>query len=106
MQRNTLYHYHGIEIVTNIDTGKTVFESDLHQCCHCQHTWRYQPGSGIRRGFCYRCNGVTCGQGACDTCYPHEQQLEDLEAIGNRTKRMIEARIRQLAQRERLFGTR
>lgn len=104
MQRSTLYHSHGLMVLSDIHTGKTLFESDVHQCCHCQLTWQYKPGSGIRRGFCTRCGGVTCGKTACDTCYPHEQQLEDLEAIGNQAKKVIEARVRQLALRERLFA--
>lgn len=44
--------------------------ADLLQCCHCQYTWRLQPGSGRRRGFCHRCNAVTCGKPECMVCLP------------------------------------
>lgn len=36
--------------------------ADLLQCGHCQYTWQVQPGSGRRRGFCYRCMRVTCNR--------------------------------------------
>jgi hypothetical protein len=42
--------------------------ADLLQCCHCQYTWRLQPGSGRLRGFCYRHMAVTCGRAECMTC--------------------------------------
>jgi hypothetical protein len=44
--------------------------ADLLQCCHCQYTWRLQPGSGRRRGFCHRCMAVTCGKAECMVCTP------------------------------------
>lgn len=53
--------------------------ADLLQCCHCQYTWRYRPGSGRLRGFCYRCNAVTCGAPACDACVPAAERAEQDE---------------------------
>jgi hypothetical protein len=44
--------------------------ADLLQCCHCQHTWAYRPGSGRKRGFCTRCQQVTCGAKSCMMCVP------------------------------------
>ena len=102
IQRSTLYRSHGLMVLTDIDTGKTLFESDLHQCCHCQFTWQYKPGSGIRRGLCKRCGDITCGRTACDTCYPHEQQLDDLEAVERTQRARIEAAVRLHEWKERL----
>lgn len=53
---------------------------DTVQCCHCQRHWVYVPGSGRKRGFCLKCNGITCGEPACDACVPVEQRLENIEA--------------------------
>ena len=98
------HHGSGLLIMTDRESGKTLWESDMQQCTHCQHTWKYQPGSGIRRGFCNRCNAPTCGLAACDTCYHKEKQIEDLEAIAARNKREIDARVRQQVLREALFA--
>jgi hypothetical protein len=49
------------------------------QCCHCQKHWVPQPGSGKKRGFCFRCMKVTCGSDRCDRCVPAEQWLENVE---------------------------
>lgn len=51
-----------------LDDGREV--ADLLQCCHCQYTWQVQPGSGRRRGFCFRCDQVTCGKPECMVCMP------------------------------------
>src|SRR5262249_2008331 len=40
-------------------------EGEGRQCVHCQFMWEYRPGSGIRRGFCLRCNGWLCGREVC-----------------------------------------
>lgn len=40
-------------------------EGETHACCHCQYTWEYKPGSGIRRGWCLNCNTFMCGRGEC-----------------------------------------
>lgn len=94
----------GTEIHIETASGKMLFESDLQQCVHCQYTWKYKPGSGILRGFCQKCNGVTCGRTACDTCYPKEQWVEDLEAVERRNRASIEAAVRLQQYRERLFN--
>lgn len=50
------------------------------QCAHCQMHWQHRPGSGIQRGFCLRCNAVTCGKRQCETrCEPWERGLERME---------------------------
>lgn len=40
-------------------------EGETRQCVHCQTMWTYQPGSGIQRGWCLRCNGYICAQPQC-----------------------------------------
>lgn len=57
----------GYEITTPLDSDK-VIEGDTKQCCHCGCHWTIRPGSGIVRGYCYRCNDLTCGHISCDTC--------------------------------------
>lgn len=41
-------------------------EGEQEQCCHCQYTWTPQPGSGIRRGYCLRCDAHLCGRDECE----------------------------------------
>lgn len=96
----------GVLTITDIDTGERLFEGYLRQCMHCQYTWTYKPGSGIRRGFCVNCNGFICGKPRCDTCYHKEKQVEDLEAIYLKNKRAIEAAVRQHDLRELIAGVR
>jgi hypothetical protein len=55
-----------------LEDGRQV--ADLLQCCHCQYTWRLQPGSGRLRGFCYRCMRVTCGKPECMVCRPADAE--------------------------------
>lgn len=57
-----------------------VVQSDTAKCCHCGRVWQWVPGSGRKRGFCMRCGAMTCGNHACDTCIPEEQQLANLES--------------------------
>lgn len=92
----------GILLITDIDTGKTIFEGHLRQCIHCQYTWTYRPGSGIRRGFCKRCNSFTCGASTCDTCYHKEKRIEDMEALFRMNRAAIEALVRQIELKERI----
>jgi hypothetical protein len=40
-------------------------EEEFRQCCHCQAVWVYRPGSGLRRGYCFKHDGWLCGQQAC-----------------------------------------
>jgi hypothetical protein len=64
-------------------TGAIIVEgmhvADTLRCVHCGHVWIPIKGSGRKRGYCTKCNGVTCGAHKCDTCYPFEKQLEDYE---------------------------
>ncbi len=97
------------------ETGKTLFEGYLRQCMHCQHTWTYKPGSGILRGFCHNCNGWTCGNFPCQTCYHKEKQIEDMETLGTiladgtwsrvekRAAQVIEAALRRQGLREEIY---
>jgi hypothetical protein len=50
------------------------------QCVHCAKHWAVRHGSGIRRGFCLKCQGPTCGTPACCRCAPFEARLELREA--------------------------
>jgi hypothetical protein len=45
-------------------------EGETRQCCHCQFTWEYAPGSGTRRGWCLKHNGFVC-------CRPECQQEQE-----------------------------
>ncbi len=49
------------------------------QCGHCGRHFVSIKGSGRRRGFCLRCDKVTCGSPQCDICIPFEKQLETME---------------------------
>lgn len=71
-------HLSGYVIITEPD--KPTIEAETISCVHCQFTWIVQPGSGRRRGFCFRCNGPTCGKKKCtDKCAPWEMQMEIVE---------------------------
>ena len=94
----------GIVLITDIDTGKTLWEGEVRQCKHCQYTWKYKPGSGNLRGFCWKCNGHTCGRKQCESCYHKEKRVEDLEAIERRNRASIEAAVRQQDLREHMFS--
>lgn len=68
----------GYILVTDPDGAG--FEAETLMCCHCQSHWVVHPGSGIRRGYCYNCQAVTCGKPKCDPCAPWEKQMEEMEA--------------------------
>ncbi len=68
----------GLFLITDTETGK-VTERESLSCVHCQYTWMVEPGSGHERGFCFRCDGVTCGNRPCDTCEPVELWAERME---------------------------
>lgn len=58
-------------------------EGETTMCVHCQMHWKVQPGSGRKRGFCFNCNGLTCGKESCETrCVPFEKAIEEMEAKG------------------------
>ena len=55
-------------------------EGDTLMCVHCQKHWVIRPGSRMKRGFCLRCNGPTCGKKHCEEhCVPFEKALEMME---------------------------
>ena len=55
-------------------------ETEGRMCSHCGCRWEYQPGSGTRRGYCKRCNGVLCGQDLCmKYCVPYMARIEGIE---------------------------
>lgn len=49
------------------------------QCVHCGGHFYSRQGSGIKRGWCMNCNGITCGCDRCDTCVPFQQWLDNVE---------------------------
>lgn len=102
LKHGTQQHSQGLLLITDIESGKTLFEGYLRQCSHCQKTWKYRPGSGIRRGFCKMCNGHTCGRSECDACYHKEKRIEDMEAVARRNRAALEALIRQIELKERV----
>lgn len=56
-----------------VQASGPAIEADTHQCKHCGGHFVVQKGSGIRRGYCMRCRGVTCGAEPCETqCIPEE----------------------------------
>jgi hypothetical protein len=62
--------------------GGPVTTTDLVRCVHCGYCWLFVKGSGRRRGFCTRCNGLCCGRRECVErgCCHWRQQLDNLEA--------------------------
>lgn len=71
---------HGTIIIADPDLPHEV-HMDVMTCVHCQRAWVVKPGSGRVRGFCTRCNGVTCGGRACCDCIgPLERRIELYEA--------------------------
>ena len=52
-------------------------------CCHCNHVFIIQPGSGKERGWCFMCGASTCGDRRCSPalngCAPFEKKLEAYE---------------------------
>lgn len=69
-------------VVTSGPNGRQ--EIDTVQCVHCGYVWEFIPGSGRGRGFCLKCNGMTCGAETCNVCIPLEARIEHLE--GTKTK--------------------
>lgn len=50
------------------------------QCCHCNVHFEVIKGSGKVRGFCRKCNQVTCGHFDCNICIPFEVKMEYVES--------------------------
>jgi hypothetical protein len=57
-------HKPSADTVTYDGNGHRI-EGQCRQCVHCQMTWEYRPGSGIRRGYCLKHDGFVCGTDAC-----------------------------------------
>ena len=89
--KSSVRHAKGSVLITD---PSGVFEADTLQCAHCQKHWIVRPGSGIERGWCFRCSGPTCGKKGCETeCSPWEKQIEAIE----RSSQLDEA-IRNLSR--------
>ncbi len=71
-------------------------EGETRQCVHCQFIWVYQPGSGTRRGYCTKCQGLICARQECIAeqkrltgnnfdCFPFEEmvklQMNDIDKL-------------------------
>jgi hypothetical protein len=64
-------------------------EHDTLCCVHCRRHWVVEPGSGIKRGWCRRCGGPTCGAEKCETvCEPFEFWLDEVERKASREYRL------------------
>ena len=71
-------HTSGYVIITEPDAP--TIEGETLSCCHCQFTWIVKPGSGLKRGWCYKCNKPVCGKKKClEKCAPWEMQMEIAE---------------------------
>lgn len=60
----------GLIFIDSIEVATT------RQCVHCGGHFVSVKGSGVDRGFCMRCQGITCGKEMCDPCMPFEKQLD------------------------------
>lgn len=68
------------EFVERSLDGKIIAEGQTLTCTHCGRIFQVKPGSGIKRGWCFRCGGPTCGSKACtERCIPYERQMEIIE---------------------------
>ena len=80
----TMLHYSGGRRTSGYSVLAEDFSSTEREtlsCVHCQMIWAVQPGSGHNRGFCFLCNGPTCGKQNCvESCTPWEKQIEEIEA--------------------------
>lgn len=61
-----------------LDSNDNVI-ADTHQCCHCNKHWVAEPGSGKIRGYCPKCDALTCGDIKCCECVPFEKKLDQYE---------------------------
>lgn len=68
-------------------------DHDVLMCMHCQYIWEPEPGSGRKRGWCFNCEGPTCGKQACaEGCKHWEQVIEEMEARGRREQNLAAIR--------------
>ncbi len=76
---STLRKADGYAKVTDVLGNK--IEADTKQCCHCGGHFVLQKGSGKLRGWCVKCNALTCGKFECCKCEPFEAKLEKMESL-------------------------
>lgn len=62
--------------------GKEV--SRTLQCVHGGEHFTVIHGSGVKRGYCTECKGVTCGSLDCSTCAPWQARLDLADAVAGR----------------------
>ncbi len=60
----------GTIFIDNVEVAQTT------QCVHCDGHFIMRKGSGVERGYCMRCKGITCGKEMCWACNPVEKQLD------------------------------
>lgn len=77
MYEATIRNPHGHMIGVDAD-GATV-EADSRMCPHCGGHFAMVKGSGVKRGWCPRCNAVCCGKPECMICIPIEAKLDFAE---------------------------
>lgn len=54
--------------------------ADTIQCKHCGGHFVHQRGKAATRGWCFKCNGMLCGQKRCmKSCIPTEVELSTME---------------------------
>ena len=75
--------------------GTSRVTADLRQCIHCQYSWVYKPGSGIRRGYCLYHDGWLCGRPECTS--QQKRFLAQYLTLTGRTMRLNGAPIHCLA---------
>ena len=64
---------------------------DTLRCPHCGGHFVPEPGSGRRRGWCFKCQALLCATAECnDTCDPIEAKLDRWEAEGPSFAELIE----------------
>jgi hypothetical protein len=73
--KHTVRSPHGQLVIA--DNWGMVKEYDVLTCGHCQYTWKVEPGSGTRRGWCFACMQPLCGKYKCSVgCDPIEAQIQ------------------------------
>jgi len=76
------------------EPGKRTIEQDTKQCVHCGGHFQVVPGSGIKRGYCRNCMGVTCGKPECNTCLPFQKWMDLIEANDRRQRNPLGIEVR------------
>ena len=71
-----------------------VKEEDYNQCVHCGGHFQVVPGSGIKRGYCRNCMGVTCGKPECNPCLPFQKWMDLVEANDRRSRNPLGIEVR------------